>query len=185
MKTRIILFLFLGSVLIAGISGCGSKIDQKHLDRLSNIRLDIDTAADQLTKVTYDSIHRKYQLFMQTSDRIAKNFYELKTDESFPILGLYRDCKKPLREVASKYKIFQMDVDTSRAQVDRLEHDIEAELLKSEEIDQFLIIEEQNAALIKKKIVASIDNAMRYEQRFDSLHPKVLKYLSALKTEKK
>jgi hypothetical protein len=170
---------------MAGISGCGSKVDQKYLDRLTNIRLDIDTAAAQLTKVNYDSIHKKFQLFSQTSERISKNFYELKTDESFPILALYRECKKPLREVASKYPIFQRDVDTSRVQVDRLQHDMEASLLKETEIEQYLLIEEQNAALVKKKIVGSIANALKYEQRFDTIHPKVIKFLAALKDEKK
>ncbi len=185
MKAKIVLSLIITGLLLTGITACGPKVDQKVRDRISNIRLNIDSAANKITTVNYDSIHKKFQLFKQTSERIDKNYDAIKSEKSFPVLALYKDCKKPLREVATSYKLYQKDLDSSRIQVDRLEHDIENDLLKPTEIEQFLLVEEQNALFLKGRIFKGIDNAIRYEKRFDTVHPQVLKFFESLKNEVK
>lgn len=166
-------------ILASGIMlvSCGNKIDQETLNRVEKISASLDSAANKLLEVNDDTLKEKFTLFKATSEKLEKDFYAIKTDENFADICQYRECKKPLRNMVSNYKLFQKEADTSAAQLERLRHDIKKGLLTKEETGQFIALEEQNAKVLLKRITKSVDDAVQYEKCFDTLQPRILEYI--------
>jgi len=156
---------------------CGNKVDQETLKRVDKISASLDSAGNKLLEVNDDTLKEKFTTFRATSEKLEKNFYAIKTDENFADICQYRQCKKPLRNMVTNYKLFRKEVDTSAAQLVRLRHDIKKGLLSKEETGQFIALEEQNAQVLLKKITKSVDDAVQYEKCFDTLQPRILNYI--------
>lgn len=163
---------------------CGNAAEKKNLERCDQIAAKLDSAGKKLGQANEDTLKKKFMQFKEASGKLEKDFYAIKTDENFSEICMYRDCKKPLKNLTSNYLLFKKEIDTSAAQVQRLRHDIKEDLLTRDEITQYLTLEEENAKTVLKKISKSVDDALQYEKRFDSLHPRILKYIEKAKPKK-
>lgn len=167
------------------ICSCNNAEEKKAVERCDQIAMSLDSAGKKLKEANEDSLKKKYLQFRGTSGQIERHFNEIKTEENFNDLCRYRECKKPLKNLVMNYRLFKKEIDTAAAQVDRLKHDIKADLLTKDEINQYLALEETNAKEMLKKVNKSVDDALSYEKRFDTLHPRILRYIEQARPAKK
>ncbi len=173
-------------VLIAlSLLSCTSEQVKNDLARVDSIATVVDQAEVKLQSIHMDSLRMRFGLYKEYAGEIETHFEELKTEESFPYFCSYRNCKKSFDLMISGYPDFREDIDSARIQLENLKHDIRKEMLEQEEVNQFILLEAQNARLLLEKITFRVDNAMKEEVNFDTVHPRIVKFVEDFRNKNK
>jgi hypothetical protein len=183
MKTKSIIPAFVALVVAMSILSCKSEQVKRDLARVDSIATVIDQAEEKLQSVHMDSLRMRFGLYKEYAGEIETHFEELKTEESFPYFCSYRNCKKSFDLMISGYPDFREDIDSARIQLENLKHDIRKEMLEPDEINQFILLETQNARLLLEKISFRVDNAVKEEINFDTVHPRIVKFVEDYKNK--
>jgi hypothetical protein len=169
-------FFLIPAAFIA-LAACTSPKIKKDLARVDSISVYIDSAEKVLNTVNIDSIRYKFKVYKEYAEKITTYYDNVKTDESWPYICLYRNCKKSFEFMVNGYPNYIAEIDSSRQQLESLRHDIRNELLEQEAINQYCMLEMQNAKTLIGEITFRVGNAINEEANFDTVHPKIVKFI--------
>ena len=166
-------------LVISGLvlTSCKNESQKKGLAKVDSLLLQVDTAALKLSQVNVDTLKHKFKLFKQYNGLLTENFAEVKTEENFQRICLYRYVKKTFDLMISEYPDFLKNIDTARMQLNNLKEDIGNDLLTEKEIQSYCELERLNVKDLRDKITFRVDNAIKEEANFDTIHPMIVKWV--------
>ena len=109
---------------------------------------------------------------------MTENYEAIKSDESFPYICAYRNCKKSFSEFVGNYPIFRRELDSTKIQLENLRHDVQEEMIEEEVANGFIYQEKRNLLTLYQKIMQRVDNAVKEEANFDTVHPRIVGFLN-------
>lgn len=166
------------------MTACTSPEVQKDVARVDSIAVMIDSAESTLQSIDIDGLAALYDTYKDHAKVIEGNFYELKTEESWPYICAYRNCKKSFQMMLETYPDFIAEIDSSRSQLELLQHDIKKKLITREETNQYILLEAENARSLNERISFRVNNALRQQLNFDTVHPRIKEFITEMQNKK-
>jgi hypothetical protein len=181
---RLIYFVIFPAVSFL-FSSCVNDTEIKQLNKVDSLSQIMLKAEKKLREVNKDSVSKKFELYNEYSGKIKEDLYEFKNKENWPYICAYSNVRKPFRNMVNNYKDFQTGLDSSKVHLDNLKHDIRKGLLSNDEFDRYYKMEKIKALALLDIITQRVESAKKEEANFDTVHPRIVRFISDFQNMKK
>jgi outer membrane murein-binding lipoprotein Lpp len=160
------------------LASCVNETQKMGLAKVDSLMLQVDSAEAKLAMVNVDTLKFKYDQYKKFNGLLIENFEAIKTEENFQRICLYRYVKKTFELMIKEYPDFEKNIDTAKVQLKNLREDISSDLLTEQEMRSYCELERINVRDLKEKITFRVDNAIKEEANFDTIHPMIVRYVN-------